>query len=68
VQQGRDTSNKGEIGRRLVLPQEIREAPRDEMFVVANGNMQLRMPVYYKRPELDGVVKPSPYYTAAAAE
>ena len=63
-----DTSNKGEIGRRLVLPQEIREAPRDEMFVVANGNMQLRMPVYYKRPELDGVVKPSPYYTAAAAE
>jgi type IV secretion system protein VirD4 len=60
-----DTSNKTEINRRLVLPQEILEAPRDEMFVIANGNMRLRMPVYYRRPELQGVVKPSPYYTAA---
>jgi hypothetical protein len=34
------------------------------MFVIANGNMRLRMPVYYQRPGLDGVVKPSPYYTA----
>jgi hypothetical protein len=25
------------------------------------------MPVYYRRPELQGVVKPSPYYTAIAA-
>jgi type IV secretion system protein VirD4 len=60
-----DTSNKTEISRRLVLPQEILEAPRDEMFVIANGNMRLRMPVYYRRPELRGVVKPSPYYHAA---
>ena len=60
-----DTSNKTEISRRLVLPQEILEAPRDEMFVIANGNMRLRMPVYYRRPELQGVVKPSPYYHAA---
>ena len=61
-----DKSNKTEIARRLVLPQEILEAPRDEMFVIGNGNMRLRMPVYYRRPELQDVVKPSPYYKAAA--
>jgi len=61
-----DNSNKSEIRRRLVLPQEVLDAPRDELFVVAHGNMRLRMPVYYKRPELTGVVNPSPYYRAAA--
>jgi type IV secretion system protein VirD4 len=61
-----DTSTMSEIKRRLILPQEVLDAPRDDLFVVAHGNMRLRMPVYYRRPELAAIVSPSPYYRAAA--
>jgi type IV secretion system protein VirD4 len=62
-----DNTSVQEIKRRLVLPQEIRNAPRDEMFVIAGDmNMRLRMPRYFNRPDLVRIVKPSHYYRRAA--
>jgi type IV secretion system protein VirD4 len=60
-----DMANRSEIRRRLVLPQEVLDAPRDELFVVARGNMRLRMPVYFLRLDLARRVVPSQYYRAA---
>jgi type IV secretion system protein VirD4 len=58
-----DNLSVHEIKRRRVLPQEIKDAPRDEVFVIAGDcNMRLRMPVYYLRPDLQSVVHPSHYY------
>lgn len=55
-----DNTNVHEIKRRLIMAQELKQAPADDLFVLSpHGNMRLRMPLYFRRPDLALAVKAS---------
>jgi type IV secretion system protein VirD4 len=63
-----DTTNVSEIKRPLELPQEIQGADPDILYVIAGQDrMKLRMPAWWRRPELQGVVGASRFHHAAQA-
>lgn len=58
-----DTTNVTEIRRPLELPQEIQAADPDVLYVIAGQDrMKLRMPVWWRRPELRGIIEPSRFH------
>lgn len=57
------TTNITEIRRPLELPQEIQAAEADVLYVIAGQDrMKLRMPVWWRRPELRGIVGTSRFH------
>ncbi len=61
------TNNVHEVKRRLILPSELQQARKDELFVVRQGSQPLRctQAAYFRRPDLNRKVKANRFVKVA---